>query len=78
VSLGPSPVYLPYVIGSSESRARSRLEGVGLVVTESTQSVSNSSSNGVVLDESPSPGSQVPGGSTVTLTVGQYAPPPNG
>jgi serine/threonine-protein kinase len=40
--------------------------------------VSNSSSNGVVLDESPSPGSQVPGGSTVTLTVGQYSPPPNG
>jgi eukaryotic-like serine/threonine-protein kinase len=78
VSLGPSPVYLPYVIGSSESRARSRLEGVGLVVTESMQPVTNSSSNGVILDESPSPGSQVPGGSTVTLTVGQYAPPPNG
>ena len=78
VSLGPSPAQVPYVIGWSESKARSAIESRGLVVVETMQGVSNPATNGVILDETPSSGEMVPGGSTVTLTVGQYPPPTTG
>jgi serine/threonine-protein kinase len=72
VSLGPNPVRVPYVQYDSASRAQSVLTADGLVVSQTTQAVSSSSRNGIVLDESPAPGTLVPAGSTVTLTVGQY------
>jgi len=78
VSLGPSPAVVPYVVGWSASKATSELQARGLVATETMTPVSNPSRDGVVLDESPSPGGMVPGGSTITLTVGQYSPPTSG
>jgi serine/threonine-protein kinase len=72
ISLGPNPARVPYVTYDSQSRAQSAIQAAGLAVTVATQAVSSSSRNGVVLSESPAPGTLVPAGSTVTLTVGQY------
>jgi len=78
LSLGPNPTVVPYVIGWSLSKATSELQGRGLVIVQTAQPVTNPATDGVVLDESPTPGQMVPGGSTVTLTVGQYSTPTSG
>ncbi len=77
ISLGPNPVRVPYVDYYSESRAKDALQTAGLVVSEVTQQ-SSASNNGVVLDVSPSAGTLVPSGSTVTLTIGQNGTAPPG
>jgi beta-lactam-binding protein with PASTA domain len=66
---------VPGVGGLSEADAVSTLSGAGFVVVVAYTDVSDISQNGVVISSSPG-GYQRPG-TTVTITVGVYTPPPD-
>ena len=72
----PCPVGVPGVNGLSEADAVATLSGVGFVVSVTYADVSDASQNGVVISSSPG-GRQRPG-TTITITVGVYTPPPDG
>jgi serine/threonine-protein kinase len=73
VSRGAQPVSVPDVTGKQVAEARGILEGKGLQVKEKEQ-VSSDKDPGTVLSQSPSGGSSIKPGGTVTLTVAK-APP---
>ena len=72
----PCPVAVPGVSGLIEADAVATLSGAGFVVSVAYADVSDASQNGVVISSSPG-GSQRPG-TTITITVGVYTPPPDG
>jgi serine/threonine-protein kinase len=72
VSKGPKLVAVPDVIGLPEADAKAKLEAEGFKV-EIVPETTNGSGN-VVL-QSPSGGTKVQRGSTVTITVDRPAPP---
>jgi len=71
----PCPVAVPGVSGLSEADAVATLSGAGFVVSVAYADVSDALQNGVVISSSPG-GSQRPG-TTITITVGVYTPPPD-
>ncbi|MFN8149580.1 MAG: PASTA domain-containing protein [Solirubrobacterales bacterium] len=74
-SSGVGTITLGDFIGSKLTTAQSRIEGQGLDVDVIERDVTDSSQDGVVLDQAPSPGSRLSPGDTVTLTVGNYVEP---
>jgi eukaryotic-like serine/threonine-protein kinase len=66
---------VPGVGGESASTAASQLKAAGFNVVQKVRTVTNQNNDGIVLNQSPSPGTRVPKGSTVTITVGHYTPP---
>ena len=70
VSAGPDPIEMPDVIGLTEDRARGRLEGIGLEV-EATAEPNASVEEGLVIRQSPSPGSDVNPGWSVQIVVSE-------
>jgi serine/threonine-protein kinase len=68
VSSGPPQVTVPDVTGVNESAARATLETKGFSVQSSTQP-SSSANPGDVISQSPSPGTKVADGSTVSIVV---------
>jgi beta-lactam-binding protein with PASTA domain/tRNA A-37 threonylcarbamoyl transferase component Bud32 len=71
---GAKTFSLPAVVGEPVSQARSTLQGDGLVVR--TRSQGSSSPTGTVLATSPTSGTLVKKGATVTLTVAKRTAPP--
>jgi serine/threonine-protein kinase len=71
-------VAVPNVISETENRAVDDLARAGLGATVVTQTVTNNSQDGVVLQQSPPAGHKLKKGSTVTLTVGHFAGPATG
>ena len=63
-------VKVPNVVGQTQADAKTTLEAAGLKVGEVTSKESTSVAPGVVSKQSPDAGSQVEGGSAVTLEVG--------
>jgi len=78
VSLGPEPVAVPDLSGMTENQARSALEAVNLQlrVSNSTQPVADPGQDGLVVDQVPDPGTTVDQGATITVTLGEFIPPP--
>lgn len=78
VSLGPEPVAVPDLQGMTEAEARSALGAVNLNlrVATGTQPVADPAQDGLVVDQVPDPGVTVDQGSTITVTLGKYTPPP--
>lgn len=71
VSQGPgATTIVPDVTGDQETTATTKLENRGLAVEVVRQDTTDPSQDGVVLDETPSGGSQVKPGATITITVG--------
>ncbi|MFG1633625.1 Stk1 family PASTA domain-containing Ser/Thr kinase [Pseudonocardia alni] len=64
---------VPNVVGQRVDSAISTLQEAGLSPSIRQVDVSDSSQNGVVLQQSPSGGSEASSGQTVTLTVGSYS-----
>lgn len=64
---------VPNVVGQRVDSAISTLQEAGLSPSIRQVDVSDSSQNGVVLQQSPSGGSEASSGQTVTLTVGRYS-----
>ena len=78
VSLGPEPVQVPDLSNMTEQDAREAVEALNLVlnVSNSTQPVADQSQDGRVVSQVPSEGTTVDQGDTVTVTLGEYTPPP--
>jgi serine/threonine-protein kinase len=67
---GTTPV--PDVTSQDEPTAKAILQSSGFKVTETQQTVSDPSEDGIVLQQKPGGGTNAPAGSTVALVVGQY------
>jgi serine/threonine-protein kinase len=67
VSRGPKPVSVPDVTGQPFANAKSALQGAGFIVTRND--VQSSDPKGTVVSTDPPPGSSVPNGSKITVTV---------
>jgi serine/threonine-protein kinase len=67
VSRGPKPVQLPDVTGEPFENAQSALKGLGFVVARNDEPSDKPKDQ--VVGEDPQPGTPLPAGSTVTLTV---------
>src|SRR5207248_10647493 len=70
-----SKITVPAVIGESAGQARGALLASGLNVSETTQTVKIKATDGIVLGQSPSGGTKVDKGATVTIIVGSYKQP---
>ncbi len=75
VSTGKTKVTVPDVRGRTESTATSILRGQGLGVRRQTEPATSQSDDGKVVDQSPSAGTDVDKGSTVTIFVGKFSAP---
>jgi serine/threonine-protein kinase len=75
VSSGPQKVNVPRVEDIGEDTAISQIEGAGLVANVTDQPVTDPNQDGVVLSQSPGPGSSVDAGSTVNIVVGRFTEP---
>ena len=78
VSLGRQPVEVPNLTNMSEQEATDALNELNLVinVSNSRQPVADEAQDGLVVDQVPDPGTTVDQGDTVTVTLGEYTPPP--
>ena len=72
VSSGAQQVQVPQVQGLTEQNARTALQNAGLEANVQSQPVQNENQDGIVVQSSPSSGTSVPQGSTVTLFVGKF------
>lgn len=73
------PIQVPSLSGMDFATANSTLGAAGLVVAQGdTVEVSDASQNDLVVAQSPESGSWIETGSTVTINLGVYLPPPDG
>ncbi|MGI8631219.1 MAG: protein kinase domain-containing protein [Solirubrobacterales bacterium] len=75
VSTGQTPVRVRDVEGRSRQTARELLAEQGLKVEVRTREVDKRSDDGIVLGQSPGARTEVPEGSTVVITVGEFTEP---
>ncbi len=76
VSKGPKDLVVPEVGSFSRADAIATLRNSGFKVVVDTSDAQDPSLDGVVLFQTPGAGTSAPPGSTVTITVGRYVPPP--
>ena len=67
---------VPDVTNQDEPTARALLEGSGFKVKETKEIVNDPGEDGIVVDQSPTGGTNAPSGSTVMIVVGRYPGPP--
>jgi eukaryotic-like serine/threonine-protein kinase len=73
-SKGPKTSAVPDVTSQDEQSARDTLTSAGFKVKVRNQNVTDPGLYGIVLNQSPTGGSQAKQGTTVTITVGQASP----
>ncbi len=74
-STGAGSIVVPDVVGQQQEAAKATLISRGLEVTIVKQATSDASADGIVLDQSPDPGSRARKGDIVTIVVGRYVKP---
>jgi eukaryotic-like serine/threonine-protein kinase len=74
-SSGLGSIRLDNFVGQRQRFAERRLSNQGLRVTVRTEQTSNRSEDGIVLSQSPDPGSRLSPGDRVSLVVGEFEPP---
>jgi eukaryotic-like serine/threonine-protein kinase len=74
VAQAPKQVTLPNLVGAAEAAAVAALKHIGVNASKVTRATGEQAQVGVVLAQSPMPGSQVRKGATVLITVGVLAP----
>ncbi|MEX2464719.1 MAG: PASTA domain-containing protein [Gaiellaceae bacterium] len=72
VSTGPATVTVPGVVGQQREQAEQTLQDAGFEVNVQMQPVADPTQENVVLDQNPDGGSEAPGGSAVTIVVGDF------
>jgi eukaryotic-like serine/threonine-protein kinase len=75
VATAPTRVAVPDVESASEQDAVSAVQALGLVASTTSVPTQNPDSNGLVITETPAPGSMVKKGSVVALGIGDYTGP---
>jgi serine/threonine-protein kinase len=76
VSSGANPqpaTAVPNVVGESQATAANDLKSAGFKVVVLNRPVTKSTQDGKVVDEQPHGGSNIPGGSQVTIFVGRFS-----
>jgi eukaryotic-like serine/threonine-protein kinase len=73
VSTGPEEVAVPSVIGDTQQAGRATLRAQGLKVDVSKENVTDPDDDGVIIEQSPSGGTRVPPGTTVSIVIGHLA-----
>jgi len=76
VSVGSNPQSakaVPDVTGEDEATARSDLEAAGFQVSVVDEPTTDQNEDGIVIDEDPAAGTQIPAGSLVTIYVGRFS-----
>jgi beta-lactam-binding protein with PASTA domain len=76
VSTGANPQpakAVPDVTGEDEATARSDLEAAGFQVSVVDEPTTDQNEDGIVIDEDPAAGTQIPAGSLVTIYVGRFS-----
>ncbi|MGH8915166.1 MAG: PASTA domain-containing protein, partial [Acidimicrobiia bacterium] len=78
ISLGPAPVEVPNLNGLTPGQAEDILDDLGLEleVSNATQPVADPGQNGLVVSQNPEVGATVFPGDIVTVTLGEFEPPP--
>jgi eukaryotic-like serine/threonine-protein kinase len=74
VAKAPPTTAVPSVVGDTPSSAGSALKAAGFSVTKTTKDVTDQSTNGLVISQSPNGGSKAKMGSTVTIVVAKFVP----
>ena len=77
VSKGPTTVTVPDVALQTVADARATLRAAGFRVAVVRQDTDDESLDGVVMSQDPGGNTQADPKSVVTLTVGQFVPPPD-
>ena len=76
LSQGPSTIQIPDLTGRTLADARSTLEQLGLNLGATTRDTSSFMPENTVLSQSPSPGTTVSAGASISLRVSRFPPPP--
>ena len=77
VAKAPATTKVPNTVGEDEASSIAEIQGAGFKVSIDRVDVANEGEDGTVVSQDPSGGS-APSGSTVTIGVGRYTPPPAG
>ncbi|HUK93707.1 MAG TPA: Stk1 family PASTA domain-containing Ser/Thr kinase [Gaiellaceae bacterium] len=77
VSKGPPATTVPDVTNNDVDSATATLQAAGFKVSVQTQDVTDPGLDGIVLSQKPTGDTMAPKGSTVTITVGNFAVPSN-
>jgi serine/threonine-protein kinase len=75
VSSGPAQVPVPDLRNQTQNQAAATLNAAGLVGNFTTQPTNDPHKDGVVISQSPAPGSTVNKGSTVNVVIGAFQAP---
>ncbi|MDQ3888952.1 MAG: Stk1 family PASTA domain-containing Ser/Thr kinase [Actinomycetota bacterium] len=76
VSEGPRTTSVPDVVGESRKDAERKLGQAGFGVRVRVEPTTDPAADGHVVDQNPAGGVQADPGSTVTIAVGEFVPPP--
>jgi eukaryotic-like serine/threonine-protein kinase len=76
LSQGPSTIQIPDLTGRTLADARSTLEQLGLHLGATTRDTSSFMPENTVLSQSPSPGTTVSAGASISLRISRFPPPP--
>ncbi len=76
LSQGPSTVQVPDLTGRTMADARSTLEQLGLKLGAASRDTSSFAPENTILSQSPSPGTTVSAGASVSLRISSFPPPP--
>ncbi len=74
VAAAPKEVGVPSVVGEKASSAASQLTAAGFKVVRKSQSTTDQTQNGKVIQQTPAAGQKAKPGSPVTIVVGHYTP----
>jgi beta-lactam-binding protein with PASTA domain len=76
VSAGPNPqpvTAVPNVVGQDQATAANNLRAAGFRVVVLKRPTKDQGKDGLVIDEQPRAGSNIPAGSQVTIFVGRFS-----
>jgi serine/threonine-protein kinase len=76
VSEGPQTTSVPDVVGQSRKDAERELGNAGFGVRVRVEATTDPAADGRIVDQNPAGGVQADPGSTVTIAVGEFVPPP--
>ncbi len=75
VGTASNTAQVPNVVGDTSAAANGTLQNAGFNASQTTQDVDKPNQDGIVIKQSPAPGTPAAKGSTVAITVGKYKAP---
>jgi eukaryotic-like serine/threonine-protein kinase len=76
IAKAPPTASVPDVTGDTSRGASNQLKAAGFKVVQQSKAVTKQNKDGIVISEQPGAGTTLNKGSTVTIVVGKFTPPP--